>query len=177
MTTREVASPHGFRYIGAKRRTKEGPRFVTGRGRYAADVVLPAMKHVALVASPHASARILSIRTDAARAMPGVCYVLAGEEFSTATDSLMIGVDAPKVTRWALARDHVRYAGEWVAAVVADSRALAEDAAEMVEVDYEPLPHVTEFRRGNGGYSPASSSSARLERDLASNLRLGPGGR
>ena len=154
MTTREVASPHGFRYIGAKRRTKEGPRFVTGRGRYAADVVLPAMKHVALVASPHASARILSIRTDAARAMPGVCYVLAGEEFSTATDLLMIGVDAPKVTRWALARDHVRYAGEWVAAVVADSRALAEDAAEMVEVDYEPLPHVTESEEAMADIAP-----------------------
>ena len=102
---RAVASPHGFRYIGAKRRTKEHPRFVTGRGRYAADIALPGMKHVALVASPHASARILSIRTDAARAMPGVHYVLTGEEFCAATDSLMIGVDAPKVTRWALARD------------------------------------------------------------------------
>ncbi len=137
-----VASPYGFRYIGAKRRAKEHPRFVTGRGRYVADIALPGMKHVALVASPHAAARIVSIRTDAALAMPGVLYVLTGEEFRANTDSLAIGVDAPKVTRWALAKDVVRYAGEWVAAVVADSRALAEDAAERVEVEYEPLPHV-----------------------------------
>ncbi len=54
MTMSESASPYGFRYIGAKRRTKEDPRFVTGRGRYAADIALPGMKHVALVASPHA---------------------------------------------------------------------------------------------------------------------------
>jgi 3-oxo-Delta1-steroid hydratase/dehydrogenase large subunit len=135
-------SPHAYRYIGAKRRTKEDPRFVSGRGRYVADIALPSMKHVALVASPHASARIVSINIKPALALPGVLYVLTGEEFCAATDSLGIGVDAPKVTRWALAKGVVRYAGEWVAAVVADSRALAEDAAELVEVEYEPLPHV-----------------------------------
>ena len=133
-----------FRYIGAKRRAKEHPRFVTGRGRYVADIALPGMKHVALVASPHASARIVSIDTKPALDMPGVLYVLTGDEFCANTDSLAIGVDAPKVTRWALARGVVRYAGEWVAAVVADTRALAEDAAERVEVEYETLPHVIE---------------------------------
>src|SRR5262249_60518723 len=95
------------RTTGSLRRTKEVPRFVPGRGRYAADIALPGLKHVALVASPHASARILSIRTDAARAAPGVYYVLTGDEFCAATDSLPIGVDAPKVTRWALPRQHV----------------------------------------------------------------------
>ena len=135
-------SPNGYRYIGKKRRTKEDPRFVSGRGRYVADVALPGMKHVALVASPHASARIASIDAKAALAMPGVLYVLTGEEFCAGTDSLAIGVDAPKLTRFALARGVVRYAGEWVAAVVADTRALAEDAAERVEVEYETLPHV-----------------------------------
>ena len=131
-----------FRYIGAKRRAKEHPRFVSGRGRFVADIALPGMKHVALVASPHASARIVSIKIEKALAAPGVLYVLTGEEFCANTDSLAIGVDAPKVTRFALAKDVVRYAGEWVAAVVADSRALAEDAAERIEVEYEPLPHV-----------------------------------
>jgi 2-furoyl-CoA dehydrogenase large subunit len=150
----EAKSPHGYRYIGSKRRTKEDPRFVSGRGRYAADIALPNLKHVALVASPHASARILSIRTDAARAATGIHYVLTGEEFCTQTDSLPIGVDAPKVTRWALARERVRYAGEWVAAVVADSRALAEDAAELVEVEYEPLPHVTDPEQAMTDDSP-----------------------
>ena len=112
-----------FRYIGAKRRAKEHPRFVTGRGRFVADIALPGMKHVALVASPHASARIVSIKTETAIAAPGVLYVLTGEEFCANTDSLPVGVDAPEVTRFALARGVVRYAGEWVAAVVADSRA------------------------------------------------------
>jgi 2-furoyl-CoA dehydrogenase large subunit len=149
-----AASPYGFRYIGTKRRTKEDPRFVTGRGRYAADIALPGLKHVALVASPHPSARIVSIETAAARAMPGVHYVLTGEEFCVATDSLPIGVDAPKVTRWALARDRVRYAGEWVAAVVADTRALAEDAVELVEVEYQPLPHVTDPEEAMAAASP-----------------------
>src|SRR5882672_9028980 len=136
-----------FRYIGKKRRTKEDPRFVSGRGRYVADIALPGMKHVALVASPHASARIVSIDATAARAAPGVLYVLEGEEFCAGTDSLVTGVDAPKLTRFALANGVVRYAGEWVAAVVADTRALAEDAAERVEVEYEPLPHVIESEK------------------------------
>jgi len=131
-----------FRYIGRKSRTKEDPRFVTGRGRFVADVALPGLKHVALVASPYPSARIVSIDTTAARALPGVHYVLTGEEFCANTDPLLVGVDAPEVKRWALANGVVRYAGEWVAAVVADSRALAEDAAERVEVEYEPLLYV-----------------------------------
>ena len=78
-----------FKYIGRKRRTKEDPRFVSGRGRYVADIALPGMKHVALVASPHAAARIVSIDAKAARAAPGVLYVLEGEEFCAATDSLV----------------------------------------------------------------------------------------
>lgn len=136
------AGPGGFRYIGRKRRTKEDPRFVTGRGRYVADIALPGMKHVALVTSPHASARIKAIRTDKALALPGVHYALTGAELCAAVEPMMVGVDTPKVTRYPLARDVVRYAGEWVVAVVADTRALAEDAAERVEIDYEPTPYI-----------------------------------
>lgn len=131
-----------FKYIGTKRRAKESPRFVTGQGKYVADIHLPGMKHVAIVASPHPSAKIIAIHSDAARAMPGVCYILEGEEFCAATDSMPAGVDAPKLTRYALARSVVRYAGEWVVAVVADSRAEAEDAAELVDIEYETTPHV-----------------------------------
>jgi 2-furoyl-CoA dehydrogenase large subunit len=131
-----------FRYIGQKRRTKEDPRFVTGRGRYVADIALPGMKHVALVTSPHASARIKSIRTEKALAMAGVQCVVTGDELCANVDPLFVGVDAPKVARYPLARGVVRYAGEWVVAVVADTRALAEDAAERVEIDYEPTPYV-----------------------------------
>ncbi len=134
--------PAAFRYIGKQRRTKEDPRFVTGRGRYVADIALPGMKHVALVTSPHASARIKAIRTEAALAMEGVHYVLTGEELCANVDPLLVGVDTPKVVRYPLAHGVVRYAGEWIVAVVADSRALAEDAAEKVEIDYEPTPYV-----------------------------------
>src|SRR5260221_8596181 len=92
-----------FRYIGTKRRAKEHPRFVSGRGRFVADIALPGMKHVALVASPHAAARIVSIDAGVALSAPGVLYVLTGEEFCANTDSLAVGGDAPKVTRFALA--------------------------------------------------------------------------
>src|SRR2546427_10886488 len=84
------------------------PRFVTGRGRFVADIALPGMKHVALVASPHASARIVSIDAKAALSAPRALYVLTGEEFCANTDSLPIGVDAPEGTRFALARAVVR---------------------------------------------------------------------
>ena len=131
-----------FRYIGRHRRTKEDPRFVTGRGHYVADLALAGMKHVALVASPHACARIVSIDLSGARAAAGVVDVITGAELREGTLSLQIGVDAPKVTRYPLADGIVRYAGEWVVAVVADTRALAEDAAERVEIEYEPLPFV-----------------------------------
>ena len=131
-----------FRYIGKKRRTKEDPRFVAGRGRFVADIALPGMKHVALVTSPHASARIKAIRSNKALSLTGVHCVLTGEELCAATDPLLVGVDAPLVMRYPLANGVVRYAGEWVAAVVADSRALAEDAAEKIEIDYEPTLYI-----------------------------------
>jgi 2-furoyl-CoA dehydrogenase large subunit len=131
-----------FKYIGKHRRTKESPRFVSGQGRFVADVNIAGMKHVAIVASPHPSAKIISYDYEAAKAMPGVVYILDGRELQAHTDSLYVGVDAPKVTRYALAKDVVRYSGEWVVAVVADTRAQAEDAAELVVVEYESTPHV-----------------------------------
>ena len=144
MSAPDTNSPSAFLHIGKKRRTKEDPRFVTGRGRFAADIAIAGMKHVALVASPYPSARIVSIDARQALASPGVLSVLTGAELARHTDFLPVGVDAPKVKRYPLAVDQVRYAGEWVAAVVADSRALAEDAAELVEVEYDPLPYVTD---------------------------------
>lgn len=130
-----------FKYIGKHRRAVEHRRFVVGQGRYAADIQLPGMLHVAIVASPHAHARILSVDAAEALAMPGVHAVLTGRELAEMTDPMLPGVDAPEVKRYPMAVDVARYAGEWVVAVVAESRALAEDAAETVMVDYEPLPH------------------------------------
>lgn len=135
---------NGFKYIGRHRRAVEHRRFVSGSGHYVADVQLPGMLHVAIVASPHASARILSIDASAALALPGVRFVLTGEELRRETDPALPGVDAPKVARYPLAHEVVRYAGEWVVAVVAESRALAEDAAELIQIDYEPTPGVVD---------------------------------
>ena len=107
---------------------------------------------------PYPAARIVSIDKSAALAMPGVHYVLDGAELAGATTLLAAGLDTPNVPRRPLAVDVARYAGEWVAAVVADTRALAEDAAELVAVEYEPLPFVLD---GEEAYEPAACWSTR----------------
>ena len=109
------------------------------------------VKHVALVTCPHPAARIVSIDKSAALAMPGVHYVLDGAELAGATNVLAAGLDTPNVPRYPLALNVARYAGEWVAAVVADSRALAEDAAEAVAIEYEPLPFVLDADEAYAG--------------------------
>ena len=119
-----------FRYVSKKRRTKEDRRFITGRGRYAADISLPGTLHVAMVSSPYPCAEITAIRADAALALPGVRAVLTGEELAANTNPLLSGLDLPAVKRMPLAHGRVRYVGEWVCAVVAETRALAEDAAD-----------------------------------------------
>ncbi|NQU72842.1 MAG: xanthine dehydrogenase family protein molybdopterin-binding subunit, partial [Rhodospirillales bacterium] len=131
---------HNYHYVSKKRRTKEDRRFITGKGQYVADVKLPGMLHVALVSSPHPRANIRGVDASAALALPGVAYVLTGDELSAGTTELFHGLDVPNVRWFPLAVGMTRYAGEWVAAVVAESRYVAEDAAELVMVDYEPLP-------------------------------------
>jgi 2-furoyl-CoA dehydrogenase large subunit len=162
------ADPASFRFVSTNRRVREDRRFVAGRGHYVADVALEGMLHVAVVASPHPAARIVSIDASAALAMPGVHYLLTGEELAAATDPLMNGLDTPKVKRHPLAVGHARYAGEWVAAVVAESRALAEDAAEKVDVDYEPLPFVIKaeeaLKPDSPPVHPAHGSNVLLDR-------------
>ena len=90
--------------------------------------------------SPHPRARILQIDTSAARAVPGVDDILTGDEIAGATNSLFHGLDLPNIHWYPLAVGMTRYSGEWVAAVVADSRHIAEDAAELIKVSYEALP-------------------------------------
>ncbi len=142
------------RYVSSDRRVREDRRFVAGKGHFVADVELPNMKHAAVVTCPHAAARIKSINKSAALAMPGVHYVVDGAELATATLPLMTGLDTPNVPRRPLALDVARYSGEWVAAVVADSRALAEDAAEAIEIDYEALPFVLDAEQALEQGSP-----------------------
>src|SRR5476651_2474629 len=137
-----MSAPHNFRFVSTDRRVREDRRFVAGKGKYVADVVLSNTKHVALVTCPHANARIISIDTSRALKMPGVHYILDGAELAAATLPLMTGLDTPNVPRRSLAFEVARYSGEWVVSVVADTRALAEDAAEEIDIEYEALPFV-----------------------------------
>lgn len=159
-----------FKYIGKHRRAVEHRRFVVGQGRYAADIAPVGLLHVAIVASPHAAARIVSISTAAALAMPGVHAVLTGDELNAAIEPVLPGVDAPAVTRYPLARGVVRYAGEWVVAVVADSRALAEDACELVDIEYETTAHIVDpeaaFQPGSPQVHPAHGGNVIFHRQF-----------
>ncbi len=158
--------PVAFKYVSRKRRVREDRRFVSGQAVFVSDVSPPGTLHVALVTSPYACARVVAIEASAALAMSGVHIVLGGQELAGATDALLIGVDAPHVKRYPLAVDRARYAGEWVAAVVADSRALAEDARERVQIKYEPLPFLLD---GEAAYQPGS---APVHPDHGSNVLL-----
>ena len=131
-----------YRWLSQPGRVREDRRFVTGNGRYVADITPPGTLHVGLVTSPHAHALIIDINASAALQVEGVVSVLTGAELAKATDPLRQYLDVPEVQWRPLAVDETRYAGEWVAAVVATSRAVAEDGADLVVVDYEPLPVV-----------------------------------
>jgi 2-furoyl-CoA dehydrogenase large subunit len=122
----------------------EDSALLTGRGRFIDDLgVKPGTLHAAILRSPHAHARIAAIRAEAARALPGVAAVLTGAEVTKLSASLVVGVKAP-IECWPIATDRVRYVGEPVAVVVASSRYVAEDALDLIEVDYEPLAAVVD---------------------------------
>jgi 2-furoyl-CoA dehydrogenase large subunit len=142
------------KFVSRKRRPKEDGRFITGRGHFVADIELPGMLHTAMVQSPYPAARILSIDSAAALAMPGVHAVLTGAEMSVDSNPLGNALDTPGVRTFPVAEGAVRYVGEWVAVVVAESRALAEDAAELVEVDYEQIDHVIDAEEALDPASP-----------------------
>ena len=122
------------RYVARKRRVTEDKRLAAGRGNFIQDIALPGMLHVAVLASPHPRAKILSIDASAALALPGVAAVLTGAQLSAATNPLYGGLPTPEVKWYPLAVDLTRYAGEWVAVVAATSRAIAEDAIEAEKI-------------------------------------------
>src|SRR5438270_4081120 len=134
-----------MRTIGTSIQRVEDNRVLTGRGRYVDDVVLPGMLHAAFLRSPHAHARITRVDTSAAMAMPGVIAVLTAEDMQRLTNPIAIhmlpGYRSPNFLP--LSGDKVRFVGDPVALIVAESRYLAEDALEAIEVDYEPLTPVT----------------------------------
>jgi CO/xanthine dehydrogenase Mo-binding subunit len=125
-------------WVGKSVSRKEDPKILAGRGVYIDDVKLPGMLHAAVLRSPYAHARIKSIDTSAARQVPGVSAVLTGTE-ALAYVTPMPAFCAETVVQHAIATDRVRFVGEAVAAVAATSRYAAEDACQLIDVEYEPL--------------------------------------
>jgi aerobic carbon-monoxide dehydrogenase large subunit len=141
----------GIEGIGAKVLRKEDRRFITGRGRYVDDMVVPGMKYAAFVRSPHAHATISGIDMDEAKGMPGVIGILTGEQLQgDGIGNLICGWAVSskdgtpmKMGAWpALAVEKIRHVGQAVAVVVAETQMQARDAAEAVMVDYDELPAV-----------------------------------
>ncbi|MCW8165516.1 xanthine dehydrogenase family protein molybdopterin-binding subunit [Verminephrobacter aporrectodeae] len=138
-------------YIGESLRRKEDYRFLTGAGQYTDDVVLAAQSHAVFLRSPHAHARIARVDTDAARAAPGVLGVFTGADVAADKVNglpcgwLITGTNGEPMKEPPhpiLAQDKVRYVGDHVAMVVAQTQQQARDAAELIAVDYEVLPAV-----------------------------------
>src|SRR5436190_19569903 len=143
------------RMFGKSIKRREDPRFITGRGNYVDDLKLPGITYAAFVRSPHANARIGAIDVTAAKSHPGVVAVFTGKDM-TGVNSLPCGWDLRKekgipgvvedlamVPHMPLTSDVARHVGDPVAVVIADSQDAALDAAEKVNVTWEPLPSVT----------------------------------
>ena len=160
----------GQRWIGRSVRRVEDARLLTGRGTYIDDhPPVGNLFHAAIVRSPHAHARILGYDLEAARALPGVVGVITGADVARHSKPFSVGVTAP-VHYYCAATDKARFVGEPVAVVVARSRYVAEDAAELVQVRYEPLPAVVDPERALEPDAPVLHET--VGTNLANNRRL-----
>ncbi|TDV55346.1 xanthine dehydrogenase family protein molybdopterin-binding subunit [Actinophytocola oryzae] len=136
------------RYAGARVHRVEDPRLLTGHGTFVDDVVRPGMLHACFVRSPVARARITAVDASEALALDGVHAVFFAEDLNPDVREswyTLLGRDVPDTPRPALADGEVRFAGDPVALVVARDRYVAEDAADLVEIDYEALPPVVDY--------------------------------
>ena len=159
--------------IGKPIKRREDERFLRGQGRYVDDLRFPGETHAYFLRSPHAHARIRSIDTSAALAAPGVLAVFTGEDLkadnvgSLPCGWLITDVNGEPMKEPPhppLAQGKVRYVGDHVAVVIAESYLQAKDAAELIEVDYEELPAVTETARALAPDAALASSSIRSSR-------------
>src|SRR5258708_30955475 len=156
--------------IGARVSRIEDDALLRGRGRFVDDIVVPGVLHVAFVRSPHAHALIRSVSKTAALAAPGVHAVLTLDDLAPVLAQRRMlrhsnsGTALDRVWAFALADGEVSYVGETVALVVADDRYLAEDAAALVEIDYETLAAAAECRQAAQPDAPA------VRRELKSNV-------
>ena len=160
--TAKTSSPAVNRYFGAPVTRNEDPALLTGRALFVDDLVLAEMWHAALLRSPHAHARIESVDVTAAKARDGVIAVYTAEDLGDFWQSAPLVVPPPPIpglvfnkrTQVPLAKDKVRYAGEPVAMVVAESRYVAEDALGDIHVDYAPLPVAADLEKSTAEGAP-----------------------
>jgi carbon-monoxide dehydrogenase large subunit len=139
-------------YVGRSLRRREDVKFLTGKGRYVDDIALPGMLYLAILRSPHAHARITGIDLSAARAAAGVRLAVAGSDLIGKVGSIrpnwvVPGTHVPD--RPVMAVDRVRFVGECVALVVAETREAAYDALELIDVAYEAEPSSREVLRND----------------------------
>ncbi|MBV9684070.1 MAG: molybdopterin-dependent oxidoreductase [Solirubrobacterales bacterium] len=159
--------PNGGRLVGTRAPRKEDLRILVGGGRYVGDISPRGVLHAHFVRSPHPHARIVRIDTGAAKAAPGVAAVLTGFDLDDIVAPLDFHVPFPGLVTPAypaLASERVRFVGDPVALVVAESRALAEDAADLVDIEYEPLPSVATVEQAT------RSGAVQLHAEVAGNL-------
>ena len=149
------------KFVGARIKRREDPNLISGRGQYVDDVKLPHMLHVAILRSPHAHAKINRIDADAARQHPGVVAVFTGAELRDQIGTLPTTADNPTLRipkHYVLAVDKVCYVGDGVAVLVAEDRYRARDALDLIQVEYEPLPVVTDPEQALAPGSPVIHS-------------------
>src|SRR5215471_17233224 len=156
-------------WIGRPMKRVEDGRLLSGRGTFIDDHVFPHACHAAIVRSPHAHARVLGFDAREVLAAPGVVGVITGEDVARHTRPFSVGVTA-QVRYYCAATDKVRFVGEPVAVVVARDRYAAEDAAERLQVDYEPLPAVVDVERALEPDAPVLHEA--VGTNLANNRRL-----
>jgi carbon-monoxide dehydrogenase large subunit len=167
-----VVVPQATKYVGQPIKRIEDRPLLTGAGRYVADLRFPDMLEAAFVRSPHAHAVIRGINASAARRHPGVHAVLTLADIAPRLTQERLPLQfrttqlPPDITPLALAKDEVSFVGEAVAVVIAQSRYIAEDAAALVAVDYEPLPAVSDCR------AALASGAPRAHQARSSNLLI-----
>src|SRR5688500_10933414 len=131
--------------MGKSVKRKEDPRFLRGKGTYVDDLKLPGMLYLDILRSPYAHARIANINAEAALALPGVLAVITGKDLEAAGLAWMPTLMSDQ--QMVLPVERVVYQSQEVAAVVATDRYVADDALQLIEVEYEPLPVVTDPKK------------------------------
>ncbi|MGZ4837829.1 MAG: xanthine dehydrogenase family protein molybdopterin-binding subunit [Terriglobales bacterium] len=155
------------KWSGQRFKRKEDPRLIQGISHYVGDLRLPDLLHCVFVRSPHANARIVSVDVEAARTAPGVVMVVTHSEVAgigcVPCAGTLPGLKIPN--HYVLAKDQVRYVGEPVAAIVAESPYAARDAADLVNIEYEALPAVVDMEKALA--SPAALVHDQFKTNLA----------